>query len=363
MFSQQVVQKFVDTVVVFATDMLMPTMVVFFLMAVSLRFFVYLTVKREEWFVKEFSKRVRKFMDVRNENSDQSFFITCKRLLEITFYEVFEIRSIMKRRNPDAIMTLADRIFLVQQGGARLVSDLLRQLKYLKWGERPKFLEITNNALRNNPCFNKVFGLIPVSRFNDFLNTIPGLFIVAGIFGTFLGIMKALPELGGMNLADVEASKLVMDNFLLKISFSMSTSIIGIILSVSMGVINTFFSCERVYIETIERLESDLDIIWNMSQSNKLPNEIANFDAERDPIEVLSEDLISKELNVDIGFVTIIKPISRWWVKKEDKKPSPITSADKTTQNKQTTAEEKAQSEVIVSKNEQDTKTQEQAAA
>lgn len=313
MFSQDTVQAMVDGVVSFATDLLMPAMVAFFVVAIALRVLIYFTVKREEWFAREFSKRVKKFMEVRNQTNEQSFYVVCKRLLEITYYEVFEVRAIMKRRNPDAIMTTTDRIFLVQQGSARIVTDTLKQMKYLKWGERPKFLEISNNVLRNNPCFNKVFGVIPVSTFNDFLNTVPGLFIVGGIFGTFLGIMKALPELGGMNLSDIEGSKLIMDNFLLKISFSMSTSIVGIILSVIMGLCNTFFSCEKVYIETVERLESEFDMLWNMSSSNKLPQEISSFDAERDPIEVLSEDLIAKELNVEVGFVNLIRPISKWW--------------------------------------------------
>jgi hypothetical protein len=315
MFSQQIVQSFVDGVVVFATDLLMPFMAVFFVIAVILRILVYYTIKREDWFAKEFSKRVRKFIEARDDKKDQSFYVITKRLMEITFYEVFEIRSIMKRRNPDAIMTLTDRIFLVQQGSARIVSDMLRQMKYLKWGETPKFLVISNNALRNNPCFNRIFGVIPISTVNDFLNTVPGLFIVAGIFGTFLGIMKALPELGAMNLSDVEGSKMIMDNFLLKISFSMSTSIIGIILSVSMGILNTFFGCEKIFMETVERFESEFDILWSMSSSNQLPEDITTFDSERDPIEVLSEDLITKELNVEVGFVTLIKPISHWWAK------------------------------------------------
>lgn len=318
MFDQDIVQGLVDGVVVFATDLLLPAMVAFFVFAFSLRMLIYFTVKREDWFVKEFSKRVRKFMDARGENSEQSFFVVSKRLLEITYYEVFEVRAIMKRRNPDAIMTLTDRVFLIQQGAARMVSDLLKQVKYLKWGERPKFLEISNNVLGNNPCFNRVFGIIPVSVFNNFLNTVPGLFIVGGIFGTFLGIMKALPELGGMNLSDIEGSKLIMDNFLLKISFSMSTSIIGIILSVGMSLINTFFSCEKAYMETVERLENELDNIWNMSASNKLPKDVPSFDSDRDPIEVLSEDLITKELNVEVGFMTLTRPISRWWSKKSD---------------------------------------------
>ncbi len=328
MFSQSLVQGFVDGVVVFATDLLMPAMALFFFAAVGLRVLIYYTVKREEWFAREFSKRVRKFQDSRKEATDQSFFVATKRLLEITYYEVFEIRAIMKRRNPDAIMTVTDRVFLVQQGSARIVHDLLKNLRYLKWGERPKFLEISNNVLRSNPCFNRVFGLIPVGVFNEFLNTVPGLFIVGGIFGTFLGIMKALPELGGMNLADVEASKLVMDNFLLKISFSMSTSIIGIILSVTMGLVNTFFSCEKVYVETVERLEHELDTLWSMSSQNKLPSELTSFEAERDPIEVLSEDLIAKELNVEVGFVTLIRPISNWWGKKERpaRRPDPVAA-------------------------------------
>ncbi len=312
---QDFVQAIVDGVVVFATDLLMPMMAIFFVLAAGLRFLIYYTVKREDWFSKEFSKRVKKFMSVREEKAEQSFYVISKRLLEITYYEVFEVRAILKRRNPDAIMTVTDRVFLVQQGSARMVNDILNQVKYLKWNERPKFLEIANTVLRNNPCFNKVFGIVPVSVFNDFLNSVPGLFIVGGIFGTFLGIMKALPELGGMNLSDVEGSKIIMDNFLLKISFSMSTSIIGIILSVSMGLVNTFFSCEKVYISTVERLENEFDILWNMSSSNKLPEELTTFESERDPIEALSEDLIAKELSVEVGFVQIVRPISRWWGK------------------------------------------------
>jgi hypothetical protein len=105
----------------------------------------------------------------------------------------------------------------------------------------------------------------------------------------------------------------------------MSTSIIGIILSVSMSLANTFFSCEKAYMETVERLENELDSLWNMSSSNKLPAEISTFDADRDPIEVLSEDLITKELNVEVGFVTLIKPISKWWGKKDQSNDRPVT--------------------------------------
>ncbi len=66
----------------------------------------------------------------------------------------------------------------------------------------------------------------------------PSIFIVGGIFGTFLGIMKALPELTAMDITNAEASKLVIDVFLIKISFALST-ILGIVLSIVMSFMNT----------------------------------------------------------------------------------------------------------------------------
>ena len=114
MFSDAFAQSIVDGVVIFATDLLMPAMMIMFVASLGLRLLIYYTVKREDWFSKEFAKRVKKFMFAREEKAEQSFYVITKRLLEITYYEVFEIRSILKRRNPDAIMTVTDRVFLVQ---------------------------------------------------------------------------------------------------------------------------------------------------------------------------------------------------------------------------------------------------------
>ena len=52
MFSQDLVQGIVDGVVVFATDLLMPAMAIFFVFSMGLRMLMYYTVKREDWFSK-----------------------------------------------------------------------------------------------------------------------------------------------------------------------------------------------------------------------------------------------------------------------------------------------------------------------
>ena len=85
-----------------------------------------------------------------------SFYGLAKKMLERTYYESFEMRDRMKRRKNDPIMTWSDRIFLVKQGCAWLVKDILKQLKFLKWTEdNPKLLNITKATFHHNPCFNR----------------------------------------------------------------------------------------------------------------------------------------------------------------------------------------------------------------
>ena len=140
-------------------------------------------------------------------------------------------------------------------------------------------------------------GLIPVQGTHDVLNILPGIFIIGGIFGTFLGIMGALPELGNMKLEDVEGAKIIMDNFLKSIAFSMSTSIIGILVSVSMTFVNTLFDPEKLFLKTINKYENSMELLWDCCENNILPKDIPGFNEHRDPIEALAEDAIDSQVN------------------------------------------------------------------
>jgi hypothetical protein len=128
--------------------------------------------------------------------------------------------------------------------------------------------------------FNKLFGIFSLSRTNEVLNILPGIFIVAGIFGTFLGIMRALPELTGMDITDAAASKIVIDSFLIKISFALSTSILGIILSIAMSFLNTLLSPESTYVEIIDSFKAVSEILWNKCEDNNLTN-LEDFISDR----------------------------------------------------------------------------------
>ncbi len=270
-----------------------------FILGAGLRALIWFTVKRHEWFSRQFELRVQRFIEneTPGEVKDVSFYALSKRLLERTYYETFAVRDRLKRRNGDVIMSLSDRMFLVKPGAAWMVKDILNQLKFLKWtSETPKLLHITRSTFHTNPCFNRIFGMIPIGATNDIIGILPGLFVIAGILGTFVGIAGGLQELGGMNLQDLDATKNIMDRFLTEISFAMKTSIAGIVFSLLAHLINTMFSPERIYVSMVDRFESSLDLLWYRSDNNDYPRGDRPFDEHRDPVDALAEDAVNVEV-------------------------------------------------------------------
>lgn len=287
-----------ESFLAFTTAGLIPFMFLLFLAGAVLKGLIYYTVRRQEWFSTEFEKRVDHFIEERNPDSSVSFYMIVKRMLEKTYYELFRVRYAMKRRKPDFIMTVTDRMFLVKQGAAFFVHDILKPLRHIKYvdSNHPKLLSTTKKAFARNPSFSKILGLFPSSRLNDVVNILPGVFIILGVFGTFVGIMKALPLLGTMDLNDIDAANATMDKFLLKISFSMSTSLVGIVLSVTMSFLNAALAPEKVFIAAVDRFEAALDCLWHLSVDNHVPENITEFNENRHPDEVLAEQALNEDL-------------------------------------------------------------------
>lgn len=271
-----------------------------FVVAASLRFLVYFTVRRHEWFAKEFEKRVNGYMDhqVPGKVQNVSFYVLSKKLLERTFFEVFNLRDAKMRRNRDKIMRMSDRLFLIKPGCAWLVKDILKQVKFLKWTqETPKMLNITKSTFGHNPCFTKVMGIFPINSLNDLLSILPGLFVVAGILGTFLGIRSGLTSLGTMSLEDLDATRKIMDQFLGEIAFAMSSSIVGIAFSLLLHIWNTMFSPERSFYSMVDRFESSLELVWYRSDNNDYPTDTKEFNEHLDPEEVLAAEAVNMEFS------------------------------------------------------------------
>lgn len=278
--------------------LLIPLMIGGLVFGVVFRYLLFHTVKRHEWFAMEFEKRVNSFIESENpqQRNEVSFYSLTKKLLEKTFYEVFELRERLHRRRRDRVESLGDRLFLIRPGSAWFVKDLLKQIKFVKWNsDQPKLGNVTKTTFQQNPYFNRILGIFPVGLFNDILGVLPGLFVIGGIFGTFLGIVNGLPKLGEMNLNNVEMSKQIMDGFLFEVAFAMNSSILGVFCSVVMTMMNTVFSADRHFTQTIDRLEASLDLLWYRSDHNDF--RISPPGEDRDPSETLAEQAITLELS------------------------------------------------------------------
>ena len=303
--------QFVEILVVFGRALHFPTMMGFFIFGLIMRYLLHRTVKRHYWFAREFEVRVTEFLHKENtqKSANISFYVLTKRLLERSYFEVFAKREKERRSKYDTVMMADDRFHLTKFGCAWFVKEILKQLRFLQFGSAsPKLSNITRTVLEKNPAFNRVLGWFPTGGTNDLLNILPGLFVIGGIFGTFLGVMNGLPELSGMDLNDPEKTKHIMDKFLADVALSMGASVTGIFLSVCMTLVNTTFSPERVHDEMVDRFENALDLLWNYSTNNEVPSGVRPFNDNADPIEALAEATLSQEYDRQIG-------------KYEDKKP------------------------------------------
>lgn len=269
------------------------------LVGITLRSLIYFTVKRHEWFIREFEKRVNLYLDtiVAKSEGQGSFYGQTKKLIEKTYYEAFELRDRLKRRSYDRILSTNDRIFMVRQACAWLIKDSLKQLRLIKWSsDTPKMVAIIKSTFHHNPYFNRIAGIFPITTTNDLVGIFPSLFVVAGILGTFIGIAKGLPELGAMSIDDADNSKLIMDRFLNEVSFAMQASILGIFSSIVMNIVNTWLSPEKLYVSMIDRFENSLENIWNLSANNQSEESDVDEEITKDAIELLAEESVTVEI-------------------------------------------------------------------
>jgi len=254
---------------------LMPLMILTFMAGVSLRLVIFYIAKVENKFSREFEKRVRYFFSTTEPKKSLSFFRVTRILLDKTYYDCFAKREKFKRRNFDYTLSFLDRVFLLEDGVKRLIEDNLRQIRHFRKdaasvSSPPKMVEVVKMSFEVNPYFNRIGGVIPVNVLHEFLNILPGLFLVGGIFGTFLGISKGLPELGGMDLGNMGETKRVMDLFLVQISQAMVKSILGIGFSAAMTMINTVLATEATFFNGVNRYVAALEQLWNESTNNEV---------------------------------------------------------------------------------------------
>lgn len=259
-----------------ASHYIVPLMGVMFVIALLMRLSLFWVIKAELRFAREFAVRLHFYLRAVAQGEAPrvgSFSRLIRALLEKTYLECFEINDRYKLRSLDKVESFADRLFMLHAALQRCVEELVVQLGYLKKSVersgRNDFQDIVRSTFDTNPYFSRVFGVLPISTVNELLATLPGLFLVLGIFGTFMGIAAGLPELGNMDLSNIDNTKKVMDGFLVHISGAMIKSIVGIGLSAFMGILNTLLSVETTHYTAITRMSDSLALAWQETDVNE----------------------------------------------------------------------------------------------
>jgi hypothetical protein len=268
-----ITQFVVNHLVTSMAHLVMPIMLISFVLGCALRLFLYYYARAQNNFTIEFEKRIRASLDMTGSDEmlrPQSFQLFLGDILDLTRFECFDMKNSRRRSSSDHVSGFADRLFLIGDGVKRAILDTKRLVKYLRRDEASlaRLSGVSRTVFDSNPYFNKVVGIFPVGLSHELTNTLPGLFIVGGIFGTFLNISHGLPELGNIDLTRPDEAKQIMDLFLLSVSQSMVKSIVGIFLSVAMSLVNTFFAPEQLYMGALNRFTGTLEMAWNETVTN-----------------------------------------------------------------------------------------------
>lgn len=287
------IQLIINKLLVFSNEYLIPVMCIAFAIGLLAKFSLWFLKRSQLIYAKQIEKKIYMFLIDKEktsfeiESSKGDFHSLIGSLMNIAHLELYEMKIQKMRRKLDYVTSMTDRMFLLIEGSNRLIKDVMMQARYFDQShDRPDFDEITSYAVKTNPSYNRLFGIFTNRSLNSLLTLLPGLFVIGGIFGTFVGIMMGLPELTNMDLSDPAMTKKTMDAFLNNIAYSMNTSLVGIVLCVCMNVFNSIFDADDLEDEFSEKLKSCLALTWREVLSNKKKKQLAPVGEEPPPIQL-----------------------------------------------------------------------------
>lgn len=143
-----------------------------------------------------------------------------------------------------------------------LISNMLNEKSVFESNFPPNYMELTHRVLDRDKNWVKLFGVIPIEGLSRFIDILPGIFVILGILGTFIGISLALPAIASINFDNLSDSSNILSRFVNSVTLSMSTSIIGIVCSLAMTLLNTLYPITGVRRKIHKEMVNCMERIW-----------------------------------------------------------------------------------------------------
>ncbi|MCB9062120.1 MAG: hypothetical protein H6622_11410 [Halobacteriovoraceae bacterium] len=163
----------------------------------------------------------------------------------------------------------------------------------------PNFYDLTQRILEKDDQYNKLFSLFPIGPVSRLINVLPGLFVVLGIFGTFIGISMALPEIAKMDFSNLDGAGEILNSFVLRVTFAMSTSIAGIFYSLITTILNTLAPVKGLREKTNKQVANCFENLWKTIHGQKtIETELKEaLPALISEVKMLRSDMKEKKLS------------------------------------------------------------------
>ncbi len=133
----------------------------------------------------------------------------------------------------------------------------------------PNFNDLAERIMEKEDKWNRLMGFFPIGPISRLIDILPGLFVVFGIFGTFIGISMALPRIAEMDFNNLEGSGAILTEFVLSVTYAMKTSIAGILFSLVMTLLNAIAPVRGLRQKTFKKVSQCFENIWHSIHGDK----------------------------------------------------------------------------------------------
>ncbi|MCO4793826.1 MAG: hypothetical protein KC493_08945 [Bacteriovoracaceae bacterium] len=133
----------------------------------------------------------------------------------------------------------------------------------------PNFNDLAERIMEKEDKWNKLLGFFPIGPISRLIDILPGLFVVLGIFGTFIGISMALPKIAQMDFNNLEGSGAILTEFVLNVTYAMKTSIAGILFSLVTTLLNAIAPVRGLRMRTFKKVSQCFENIWHSIHGDK----------------------------------------------------------------------------------------------
>ena len=250
--------------------------------ALSLRWLAYRHSKRDEAYFSRFTRELSATLSEDKEKNVKVTEITHslndilgrvnQKLPERNLRKVFH-----DEQNPRMKRGLSLKEYVGSKHG--LIGNIQSEANVFCSVSQPDFYQLTERVMGEDENWSKLFGKVPIDGVTRILDVLPTMFIILGVFGTFIGISMALPEVARMDFTNLEDSGNTLSQFVVNVTFAMKTSIAGIFFSIILTTLNTISPIEKTREITFEKVETVLQTLWyhlhaeleNSSMDSELP--------------------------------------------------------------------------------------------